>query len=103
MRSLLLALLLAAFGFAAQAQSLDALRASGAVGERYDGYAVARESSAAGVVSQVNSQRRQIYEQRAAQQKAPVDQVGRVYAGEIFQKAPAGTWLQDASGKWVRK
>ena len=103
MRSLLLALLLAALGFAAQAQSLDALRASGAIGERYDGYAVARDSSAAGIVSQVNSQRRQIYEQRAAQQKAPVEQVGRVYAGEIFQKAPPGTWLQDASGKWVRK
>jgi uncharacterized protein YdbL (DUF1318 family) len=51
----------------------------------------------------VNSQRRQIYEQRAAQQKAPVEQVGRVYAGEIFQKAPPGTWFQDATGKWVRK
>ena len=63
MRKLLLGLLLAAFGLAAQAQSLDGLRASGAVGERFDGYAVARDSSAAGVVSQVNAQRRQIYEQ----------------------------------------
>lgn len=103
MRRLLLALLLCLGGFGAAAQSLDALRASGAVGERYDGYAVAREASAAGVVSQVNAQRRQIYEQRAAQQKAPVEQVGRVYAGEIFQKAPAGTWFLDATGKWVRK
>lgn len=103
MRRLLLALLFAGFGFAAAAQSLDALRASGAVGERFDGYAVARQSSAAGVVAQVNAQRRQIYEQRAAQQKVPVEQVGRVYAGEIFQNAPAGTHFLDATGKWVRK
>ena len=103
MRRFLLALLFASFGFAAAAQSLDALRASGAVGERYDGYAVARDGSAAGVVAQVNAQRRQIYEQRAAQQKVPVEQVGRVYAGEIFQNAPAGTQFLDATGKWVRK
>lgn len=103
MRNLLLALLLAAFGFAAQAQSLDALRASGAVGERYDGYAVARDPSAAAIVSQVNAQRRDIYQQRAAQQNVPVEQVGRVYAGEIMQAAPPGTWFQDATGKWMRK
>ncbi len=42
------------------AQSLDQLRASGAVGERYDGYAQALQSSAAGVVQQVNAKRKQI-------------------------------------------
>lgn len=99
----LLALLFAVFASAASAQSLDALRASGAVGERYDGYAVAREPSAAGVVSSVNAQRRRIYEERAAQQKAPPDQVGRVYAREIFQNAPAGTYFLDETGRWVRK
>lgn len=103
MRRLLLALLFASLGFAAAAQSLDALRASGAVGERYDGFAVARDSSAAAVVSQVNAQRRQIYEQRAAQQRVAADQVGRVYAREIFQSLPAGAWFLDESGRWVRK
>ena len=100
---LLLALFFAGFAASAAAQSLYAMRSSGAVGERYDAYAVARDNSAAGVVSQVNAQRRKIYEERAAQQRAPVEQVGRVYAGEIFQNAPAGTYFLDAGGKWVRK
>lgn len=99
----LLAFVFVVLAGAAGAQSLDALRASGAVGERYDGYAVARDPSAAGLVSSVNAERRRIYEQRAAQQKAPPDQVGRVYAREIFQNAPAGTYFLDEAGRWVRK
>lgn len=87
----------------ALAQSLDALRASGAVGERFDGYLVARDSSAQGFVQQVNNKRRQIYEERAKAQGVPVDQVGRVYAQEILQKAPAGTYFQKPDGSWVRK
>jgi uncharacterized protein YdbL (DUF1318 family) len=87
----------------AGAQSLDALRASGAVGERFDGYAVARNASATATVNSVNAQRRKIYQQRAAATGAPVDEVGKVYAKEIFDKAPRGTWFQQPSGKWVQK
>jgi uncharacterized protein YdbL (DUF1318 family) len=91
----------------ADAQSLDSLRASGVVGERYDGYLVLRESdapaSARATVEQVNEKRRQIYAERAAQQGVPADQVGRVYARQIFQEAPTGTWFLDESGKWVQK
>jgi uncharacterized protein YdbL (DUF1318 family) len=87
----------------AEAQSLDALRASGAVGERFDGYAVARDGSAAAVVQQVNAKRQQIYQQRAAATGAPADEVGKVYAQEIFAKAPPGTWLQQPNGQWVQK
>lgn len=87
----------------AGAQSLDALRASGAVGERFDGYAVARDASAAAVVESVNAQRRQIYQQRAAATGAPPEEVGKVYAQEIFAKAPPGTWFQQPNGQWVQK
>ncbi len=91
----------------AYAQSLDSLRASAVVGERYDGYVVLRGTdappSARAIVEQVNEKRRQIYSERAAQQGVPVDQVGRVYAGRIFEQAPKGTWFLDESGKWVRK
>ncbi|MFQ5774422.1 MAG: YdbL family protein [Kiloniellaceae bacterium] len=87
----------------AAAQSLDALRASGAVGERFDGYAVARDASAAAVVNQINAKRKQVYTQRAASQGVPVDQVGRVYAQQILQKAPPGTYFQKPDGSWVRK
>ena len=85
------------------AQSLDQLRASGAVGERYDGYAEALQSGAAGVVQQVNAKRRQIYQQTADKEGTSVDQIGRVYARQIFAKAPPGTKFLRENGSWVTK
>jgi len=85
------------------AQSLDELRSSGKVGERYDGFAVARDSSAANTVKAVNAKRRAIYEQQAAKQKISVEQVGMVYANEIVQQVPNGTWILTADGKWRQK
>ena len=90
----------------ARAQSLDQLRASGTVGERYDGYAAIRGDATPAVralVERVNAERRRIYQSRAAEQKVPADQVGRVYAKTIWQNSPSGTWFLDADGKWVRK
>ena len=85
------------------AQSLDSLRASGAVGERFDGYAEARDSSAAGLVKQINAKRRQIYKQRAKAQGVAADQVGRVYAKKILKDAPGGTYFHQENGAWVKK
>ncbi len=84
----------------AAAQDLDALRASGAVGERYDGLAVARDSDYGALVAQVNAQRLEIYQKRAEAQNVPVDQIGRIYAKEIVQKAPKGTWFMTEDGRW---
>lgn len=98
--------LLVTLAHPAVAQSLDALRASGAVGERYDGYAVVREPNAAGaksVVDSVNQKRRAIYEERAAAEGVSVEAVGKVYAKQIVQQAPRGTWFLDESGKWRQK
>ncbi len=85
------------------AQSLDQLRASGAVGERYDGYAQALQSGAAGVVQQVNAKRRQIYQQTADKEGTSVDQIGRVYARQIFAQAPPGTKFLQENGSWIAK
>ena len=101
-----LALALAVFvmmGGAAQAQSLDALRASGAVGESSSGFLVARDASAKSYVNKVNAQRRKIYAQRATDQGIAADQVGRVYAQEIMQNVAPGTWLQKPDGTWIQK
>jgi uncharacterized protein YdbL (DUF1318 family) len=87
----------------ASAQSLDDLRASGAVGERFDGYAQALQSSAAGTVDQVNAKRRQIYADRAASEGVPPDQIGRVYAKQIFSSAPPGTKFLQENGAWITK
>ena len=93
------------FPVAAGAQSLNDLRASGAVGEGYDGFARVRKAGggARSVVDAVNAKRRAIYAERAKEQGTTADQVGRVYARQILTKAPAGTWFLKESGKWVRK
>ena len=87
----------------ALAQSLDQLRASGAVGERFDGFAQALQSGAAGAVDQVNGKRRQIYAQRAASEGVSPGQIGRVYAKQIFAKAPPGTKFLQENGAWISK
>jgi len=91
-------------GGPALAQSLDALRSSGAVGERFDGLVVARENTAATVkfVEGVNAQRLAIYRERAAAQGVSVEQVGRVYGKQIRQSAPSGTWFLQENGSWTR-
>jgi len=101
--TLVLTLVLGLGGPPALAQSLDQLRASGAVGERFDGYAQALQSSAAGTVDQVNVKRRKIYADRAASEGTSTDQIGRVYARQIFAKAPPGTKFLQDNGAWITK
>jgi uncharacterized protein YdbL (DUF1318 family) len=87
------------------AQSLKDLRAQGIVGEGYDGFARVRTpaSGAQAAVDQANARRREIYAKRAAEQKVSPADVGRVYARQIFDKAPPGTWFLQENGQWVRK
>lgn len=87
----------------AAADTLNDLRLSGALGEAFDGFARARKNSAADFVADVNKKRRTIYAKRAKSQGVPVDQVGRVYASQIREKAPAGTWFLSESGDWTQK
>ena len=85
---------------------LQGPRAAGQVGERYDGYAVVRGAAPADVqalVAQVNTRRRTWYEQKAAEQKAPVEAVARIYAEKIWEHVPVGTWLLRENGQWVQK
>lgn len=103
------AALLVVLPVVARAQSgrlLDAPRAAGHVGERFDGYAVVRPGAppdVAALVERVNAERRAVYQQRAAAQNAPVEAVGKIYAAEIVKSAPAGTWFLREDGSWVRK
>lgn len=87
----------------ARAQSADALRASGQAGERFDGYMEARDASVAGAVSAINAERRAIYQARAAEQGVTPDQIGKVYAQQIIERAAPGTWIKTEQGQWIRK
>jgi uncharacterized protein YdbL (DUF1318 family) len=90
----------------AESRLLDAPRAAGTVGERYDGYAVARapvSSDIAALIDQVNKERHAIYASRAASENVPIEAIGKIYAAEIMKSAPAGTWFLLESGQWVQK
>ena len=91
----------------ADERPLDGPRAQGLIGERYDGYALLHDASASAamraLVESTNSERRKVYDKQATATGAPAAEVGKVYAGEIRQKAPAGTWFQGADGRWTQK
>ncbi|MEO1193190.1 MAG: YdbL family protein [Pseudomonadota bacterium] len=87
----------------AEAQSLKSQLASGAVGERYDGYLEARNSSARSLVNSVNAKRRELYEKRAQEVGQSAEVVGKVYAKELYQRAASGTWFLTAGNTWTQK
>ncbi|MEK7791751.1 MAG: YdbL family protein [Pseudomonadota bacterium] len=95
-------LALSLYGTSTWADSLENLRASGAIGESHNGFVVARDPGAQAEAEAINAKRRAIYEEKAATQGVNIDQVGKVYAEEIFRKVPAGTWIQ-VNGQWAKK
>lgn len=89
-----------------QARLLDGPRAAGLVGERFDGFAVARTTvpaDVAALIEKVNAERRAIYAKRAQTDNVPVEAIGKIYAGEIIKNAPAGTWVLEEGGKWTQR
>ena len=104
---LVLVLTAASTGAADDASRLDELRRAGAVGERYDGTAVVRATGADATVKsfveQLNAKRRGIYEAQAMAKGAPPEEVGKISAREIADKAPTGTWLLGENGKGTQK
>lgn len=90
----------------AVAADLDRLRAEGVVAERYDGLLEAREGAGAEakqLVRKINDRRRELYRKRAESQGVSVEQVGKVYAEQILEDAPKGTYFLKPDGSYVRK
>ena len=105
-RWLALGLLLAA-PVAFAAKTLDELRSAGTLGERWDGFAELRAKDAPAEVkdqvAEINRKRREVYGKRAAEEKVALEAVGRIYAKEIREKAPSGTWFLLEDGRWEQK
>ena len=98
--------LVAPDGGLAQERPLDGPRAAGIVGERYDGFAEVRGAASPDIVALVNktnAERRALYEQRAKNEGVPLDAIEKIYAGQIMQSAPPGTWFLGQNGQWTRK
>ena len=90
-----------------QPRTLDAPRSTGIVAERWDGYAILRDNTAGAdvraVVETINRKRRDHYSEVARREGTTIDSVGRIYAQQIFNQAPAGTWFLGEDGNWKRK
>ena len=77
----------------------------GVVGENKAGYLqfVGQKKEKEDVVAAENTDRKKVYTHIAKKQSTTVLLVGERRALQIAKKAPAGTWLQDQSGKWYQK
>ena len=91
------------FAAPAQAGQLEDLRANGTVGEAYDGYARARGNSAKEFVKAVNNKRRKLYIKRAKEKGVSVEQIGEVYAEQIYKRLVKGNWFLTKGGNWKQK
>ncbi len=101
--ALIVALLGVSLALPSSAQDWKGLRASGALGERYDGLLVARDPSADPVAKRINSDRLELYAKRAAQLEVSIEEVGKIYFQENYPNLPNGTWIQAPDGSWTQK
>ena len=97
---------------AAFALTLDEARQQGVVGEDWTGYVAAVSPNPSkevqAVVADVNDKRRAVYEQVAKQTSTasdPVsaDDVAKVGAPKVFDKAAPGTYLRLEGQAWKKK
>jgi uncharacterized protein len=105
--SLLAAALLAlAPPAAAQAPAVDAARAVGAVGERYDGYLGIASAVPAPVRSQVaaiNIRRRSLYSNLAASRRVSPQDVGIAAGCQLLARVRVGEAYMLTDGVWRRR
>jgi uncharacterized protein YdbL (DUF1318 family) len=95
--------LAAAAPAAAQTPAVDSARASGVVGERYDGYVgVVGNASAAvrGQVARINIQRRSLYSNLAASKGASPQDVGVTAGCQLLARVAVGEAYMWADGTW---
>jgi uncharacterized protein YdbL (DUF1318 family) len=106
MTKLILLSLLIASAAAAQTPALDAARASGAVGERYDGYLGVVTAVSGAVRSQVttiNIQRRSLYSNLAARKGVSPQDVGITAGCQLLARVSVGEAYMWDDGAWRRR
>jgi uncharacterized protein YdbL (DUF1318 family) len=90
----------------AQTPAVDAARATGAVGERFDGYlGIAAPVSAAvqSQVSRINIQRRSLYSNLAASKGVSPSDVGVTAGCQLLARVAQGQSYMLGDGKWRRR
>ncbi|MBW2540448.1 MAG: YdbL family protein [Deltaproteobacteria bacterium] len=99
---------LVAFGVqAASAATLDGAKQAGQLGESVDGYVnLVDKNAPADVVAlmkDVNDKRRAKYEGIAKKRGAPLEDVAALAGAKLVERAPAGQYVLDSSGNWLKK
>lgn len=91
----------------ALAISLNEAKAQGLVGERIDGFLGVVPADAPAEVGQlverINAERREKYEQLAAQRDIPVDAVAQIAGEKLIERAPSGQFIAGPDGRWRKK
>lgn len=106
MRKLLLLVALLAAPSVAQTPAVNGARASGAVGERYDGYmGVAAPVSGAlrSQVATINIKRRSLYSNLAASKGVSPQDVGVTAGCQLLARVAVGEAYMWADGVWRRR
>jgi uncharacterized protein YdbL (DUF1318 family) len=86
--------------------ALDALKASGVVGENNQGFVEVRGNGsdyAANLVADENHDRAVVYTVLARKYSIGPEQVGLLRAKKIAEKSKPGIWLQAPDGTWYQK
>ena len=105
-KGVIAAALLLAAPAAALTPAVDAARATGAIGERYDGYlGVAAPVSAAvrNQVASINIQRRTLYSNLAAKRGASPQDVGITAGCQLLSRVAVGQSYMLGDGEWRRR
>lgn len=103
----LMLVLLVVFSTTAMAQTLEEAKAAGIIGEKSDGYIGLVQSNApaavVALVNDVNRQRRERYQQIAQENGIAVQDVAQLAYARAVEATRSGHFIEDASGRWVRK
>lgn len=104
----LLALCLAgclAFSAAAYALDLASAKSSGLVGETPNGYiaAITVTGETNALVNEVNTRRREVYQNISNGNGQPLSVVEKLAAQKIYGELRSGEYFRDPSGAWKRK
>ncbi len=102
----LIAAIIVAPAAPAMADALDDALRNGQVGETQRGYIAAVKSPSGAItrlINSINSRRRAQYQSIAKRNNLSLQQVEALVGPKVIQRAPKGTYYQDAGGRWKRK
>jgi len=104
--ALALALLMPVLSAPAFADTLDGAKAAGQVGEQPNGLlgAVGTPSPAVqNLIAEINAKRLAAFNDIAKKQGQPLATVQAVAGADFIKRTPAGQYVQNAAGQWVKK